>query len=159
MSTVTTAPADFDADNADNFEEIEKQFAVKAVQQLEIHWRMLQSRPGSSLSFTKMDDAIYDHLVSVFPEFGTREGAAKELVEDEIKSASGKAKWRDFMMKYKDTVEDYNFGSMLRKKPDDEYTQENTIFAPRMQFLAIEIARNRFGLNDWVCKSKGASAS
>lgn len=150
--SVATAPASFDAEHADNFEEIEKQFAVKAVQQLEIHWKMLSLRKGTEMRFTKMDDAIYDHLVREFPEFGTKEGTAKELDEDEIKSKAGKAKWREFMMTYKDTVEDYNFGSMLRKRADEEYTQDNTIFAPRMQFLAIEIARNRFGLNDWVCK-------
>jgi hypothetical protein len=31
-----------------------------------------------------------------------------------------------------------------------EYTDENTILVTRIQFLAIEIARNRQGLNDSI---------
>lgn len=148
--TTTPAPEDFDAENADNFEDIEKQFAVKAVQHLEIYWRMLTLRPGSQLSFTKIDDQIYTHLRLSFPKFSTREGVAETLVEDEIKSPGGKKVWREFMMTYEKTVDDYNFGSLLRLDHTREYDQDNTIFVPRMQFLAVEIARNRFGLNDWV---------
>ena len=47
-------------------------------------------------------------------------------------------------------VEDYNFGTMLRKSPKTEYGENETIFSVRMQFYAIEIARNRAGLNDWI---------
>ena len=39
---------------------------------------------------------------------------------------------------------------MLRNNPKVEYTEKDTIFAMRMQFYAIEIARNRAGLNDWI---------
>lgn len=153
MVEISTAPADFDAENADNFEDIEKQFAVKAVQHLEIYWKMLSLRPGSQLSFTKIDDQIFTHLCLVFPQFSTKEGAAKILVEDEMKSTGGKAVWREFMMKYEKLVDDYNFGSLLRLDCKREYDQDNTMFVPRMQFLAIEIARNKFGLNDWVYES------
>lgn len=149
-TTTTPAPADFDAENADNFEDIEKQFAVKAVQHLEIYWKMLSLRPGSRLTFTKLDDQIFTHLCLTFPQFSTPAGVAAPLVEDEIKSVGGKRVWRDFMMTYEKTVDDYNFGSLLRLDCAREYDEENTIFVPRMQFLAIEIARNRFGLNDWV---------
>ena len=148
--TTTPVPADYDAENADNFEDIEKQFAVKAVQHLEIYWRMLSLRPGSKLTFTKIDDQIFTHLCLSFPQFSTREGAAKVLNEDEIKSSGGKKVWREFMMTYEKTVDDYNFGSLLRLDCKREYDQDNTIFVPRMQFLAVEIARNKFGLNDWV---------
>ena len=148
--TAIPAPDDFDAETADNFEDIEKQFAVKAVQHLEIYWRMLTLRPGSQLTFTKLDDQIFTHLVTVFPKFSTKEGTAKVLVEDEIKSPGGKKVWREFMMHYEKTVDDYNFGSLLRLDASGEYDQANTIFVPRMQFLAIEIARIKFGLNDWV---------
>lgn len=155
--TTIPAPADFDTENADNFEDIEKQFAVKAVQHLEIYWKMLTLRPGSQLSFTKIDDQIFTHLCIAFPQFSTAEGAAAVLDEDQIKSTGGKKVWREFMMAYEKTVDDFNFGSLLRKDPKQGYEQENSMFVPRMQFLAIEIARNRFGINDWVYEEGRAS--
>lgn len=157
--TTTPAPADFDADNADNFEDIEKQFAVKAVQHLEIYWRMLSLRPGSQLSFTKLDSQIYTHLCLQFPAFSTREGAATPLNEDEIKSPGGKKAWREFMMTYEKTVDDYNFGSLLRIDPMKGYDEDNSMFVPRMQFLAIEIARNKWKVNDWVYEDAKKSSS
>lgn len=53
-------------------------------------------------------------------------------------------------MEYEKKVEDYNFGTLLRKSAATEYGEEETIFAVRMQFYAVEIARNRAGLNDWI---------
>jgi hypothetical protein len=58
-----------------------------------------------------------------------------------LKSKAGKERWRKFIAEYENKVEDYNFGTMLRASPDIEYSQEGTIFAVRMQFYAIEIAR------------------
>lgn len=149
-------PKNFDADNADNLEDIEKQFAVKAVQHLETYWSILEKVKGSSLRLTKMDDEIYDHLKSEFPDFDP----AATINEDEMKSKSGKERWRKFMMAYDGKVDDYNFGTMLRTSPKVEYEQDTTIFVPRMQFYAIEIARNRAGLNDWIYeKAKSANKS
>ena len=34
-----------------------------------------------------------------------------------MKSKEGKEKWRNFMKAYEKTVDDFNFGTMLRKKP------------------------------------------
>lgn len=47
-------------------------------------------------------------------------------------------------------MSDYNFASLLRTDSNGEYTQENTIFVPKLQFYIFEIARNRHSLNDWV---------
>ena len=58
-------------------------------------------------------------------------------------------------------VDSYNFGSILRISPKVEYEEDTTIFgkgfgeysltpAPRMQFLAVELGRNRLKLNDWI---------
>ena len=111
-----------------------------------------------------MDDEIYEHLKTDFPEFDP----AKTIDEDEMKSKTGKERWRNFLMKYEKKVDDYNFGTMMRANPKWEYGQDETIFGvfvqstsdatrltlksivPRMQFYAIEIARNRNGLNDWI---------
>ncbi|KAK3985292.1 putative polysaccharide biosynthesis protein [Cladorrhinum sp. PSN332] len=146
MSIATQVPKGFDAENADNFEDIEKQFAVKCVHHMETYWAILQKVKGSTLRLTRIDDEILEHLKQDFPEFDP----AATIDEDEMKSKSGKEKWRKFLMAYEKKVDDYNFGTMLRSNAKTEYGEKETIFVPRMQFYAVEIARNRAGLNDWV---------
>ncbi|TAQ91112.1 hypothetical protein B7494_g531 [Chlorociboria aeruginascens] len=133
-------------EEADNLEDIEKQFAVKAVQHMSTYWSILEKVRGSTLRLTKMDDDIYEHLKKDFPEFDP----ATMIDEDAMKSATGKERWRKFMMAYEKKIDDYNFGTILRISPKVEYGKDETIFVPRMQFYAIEIARNRTGLNDWI---------
>ncbi|KAL2163337.1 hypothetical protein VTH06DRAFT_5394 [Thermothelomyces fergusii] len=140
------APSTFQAENAENLEDIEKQFAVKVVQHMQTYWSILERAKGSSLRLTKYDDEIYEHLKRDFPEFDP----AETIDEDKMKSKEGKERWRNFMMAYEKKIEDYNFGTMLRSNPKWEYGKDETIFVPRMQFYAIEIARNRLGLNDWI---------
>ncbi|KAF3050736.1 hypothetical protein E8E11_007819 [Didymella keratinophila] len=135
-----------DAEHADNFEDIEKQFAVKVVQHMETYWNILEKVKGSTLRLTKIDDEIYEHFQKDFPDWD----ATATINEDEMKSKAGKEKWRNFINVYEKKIEDFNFGAMVRASPKTDYTQEGTIFAVRMQFYAIEIARNRQGLNDWV---------
>jgi len=136
----------FDPETADNFEDMEKQFAVKAVHHMTVYWGILEKMPGSKLRLTRIDDEILEHFKKEFPDFDP----AGEIDEDKMKSKEGKEKWRNFMKAYEKTVDDFNFGTMLRKSPKSEYGEKETIFAVRMQFYAIEIARNRAGLNDWV---------
>ncbi|POS83604.1 Duf757 domain-containing protein [Erysiphe pulchra] len=139
-------PANFDSEQAENLEDIEKQFAVKAVQHMTTYWGLLENVPGSRLKLTKFDDEIYEHLKRDFPEFDPK----ATIDEDKMKSKRGKERWRKFMMAYEKKVDDYNFGTILRSNPKWEYGNEETIFVPRMQFYAVEIARNRNGLNDWI---------
>ncbi|MCJ1414765.1 hypothetical protein MMC32_001093 [Xylographa parallela] len=138
--------ASLDPEQAENFEDMEKQFAVKCVQHMSTYWAILEKARGSKLRLTKMDDDIYEHFKKEFPEFDPTE----TIDEDKMKSKEGKERWRNFMMAYDKKVEDYNFGTMLRANPKFEYGEKETIFAVRMQFYAIEIARNRLGLNDWI---------
>ncbi|KAL2151204.1 hypothetical protein VTH82DRAFT_6302 [Thermothelomyces myriococcoides] len=140
------APNTFQAEHADNLEDIEKQFAVKVVQHMQTYWSILERVKGSSLRLTKFDDEIYEHLKRDFPDFDP----AETIDEDKMKSKEGKEKWRNFMMAYEKKVNDYNFGTMLRANPKWEYGKDETIFVPRMQFYAVEIARNKSGLNDWI---------
>lgn len=140
----------FDAEQADNLEEIEMQFAVKAVEQAETYYSLLEKVKGSTLRLTKHDDDIFNQLLEDFPEYKEPKNVSV-ISEEEMKSPSGKAKWRAFCEKFNE-IADYNFGTLLRLKANEEYSQENTIFAVRIQFYAIEIARNRYGLNDWICK-------
>jgi hypothetical protein len=128
---------------------MEKQFAVKAVQHMMTYWSILEKMPGSKLRLTRMDDEILAHLRADFPDFDP----AATVDEDEMKSPAGKERWRKFVTVYEKgekKVEDYNFGTMLRKSAKTEYGEKETMLALRMQFYAIEIARNRAGLNDWV---------
>ncbi|KAL5327726.1 hypothetical protein ACEPPN_005430 [Leptodophora sp. 'Broadleaf-Isolate-01'] len=143
---MAAAPANFDPETADNLEDIEKQFAVKVVQHMSTYWSILEKVRGSTLRLTKLDDDIYTHLKADFPEFDP----AAPIDEDEMKSKTGKERWRKFLMAYEKKVDDYNFGTMLRADAKGEYEEKETIFVPRMQFYAIEIARNRNGLNDWI---------
>lgn len=138
------------AENTENLEDIEKQFAVKAVKQAETYWTLLESVGGSKLKLTQHDDEIFETLMEDFPEFKQPQNVA-EISELEMKSPAGKARWRTFCEKFKE-IDDYNFGTLLRSKASGEYDQEGTIFAVRIQFYAIEIARNRYGLNDWIKK-------
>lgn len=113
------------------------------------YWSILEKMPGSKLRLTRMDDEILAHLRADFPDFDP----AATVDEDEMKSPAGKERWRKFVMVYEKgekKVEDYNFGTMLRKSAKTEYGEKETMLALRMQFYAIEIARNRAGLNDWI---------
>ena len=102
------------------------------------YWAILEKVKGSNLRLTKMDDEIYDHLMKDFPEFDP----SATINEDEMKSKTGKERWRNFMMAYEKKIDDYNFGTMMRANPAWEYGRDETIFVPRMQFYAIEIARS-----------------
>ncbi|KAI4731383.1 DUF757-domain-containing protein [Aureobasidium sp. EXF-10728] len=134
------------AEQQDNFEDIEKQFAVKAVQHMTTYWSILEKVPGSKLRLTKIDDEIYEHFKKEFPDYDPK----ATINEDEMKSKAGKERWRNFINQYEKKVDDYNFGTLLRSNPAFEYGQDETIFgtiyhlppsivAVRMQFYALEI--------------------
>ncbi|KAK9448356.1 putative polysaccharide biosynthesis protein [Limtongia smithiae] len=149
--------SNFDAENAENLEDIEKQFAVKAVMQAQTYWNLLEKVRGSTLSLTRLDEEIYTHFLNDFPEYSTTESVA-QIKEEDLKSVSGKDRWRKFMAKYEKTVHDYNFGTLLRTGATCEYENETTIFVVRMQFLAFEIARNKQGMNDWIFEKAQSEA-
>lgn len=104
---------------------------------METYWNILEKVKGSTLRLTKFDDEIYEHFQKEFPDFD----ASATINEDEMKSKAGKERWRNFINQYEKKVDDFNFGAMLRASPKTDYTQEGTIFAVRMQFYAVEIAR------------------
>lgn len=51
-------------------------------------------------------------------------------------------------------MEDYSYGTLLRLNSQKEYTEDNSILVTRIQFLAVEIARNRQGFNDSTYQAK-----
>ena len=88
------------------------------------YWGLLESRRGSTLQLTKLDDEILEDMKSTFPELDP----AEPIDEEKMKNKEGKEKWRNFMIKYEKTVSDYNFGTMLRISPKFEYGEKETIF-------------------------------
>lgn len=110
---------------------------LTAVEHLMTYWAILEKVKGSQLRLTKMDDLIYVSFMKEFPDFNP----AAPLDEDAMKSKAGKEKWRNWVNQFEKEVEDFNFGTMIRSRPDVEYDQDTTIFGLRMQFYAIEIAR------------------
>lgn len=117
---------------------------------IEAYWGILEKKRGSEFLLSPLQDEIYNHFIAEFPEYKANPQLAMCLDEDAMKSKEGKARWRTFMNHYEKTVKDYNFGTMLRRRADQGYTEENTMFSVRMQFLAIEIFRNKHKMNDWV---------
>jgi len=139
----------FDPKKAQNLMEIEKQFAVKAVEQAQTYWNLLEKVAPSELRLTKLDDEIYEDTMKTFPELAENDHAKlTKIDEDWLKSEDGKKKWRDFINLYEKKIMDYNFGCLIRTDARGEYGETNTMFVTRIQFYAFEIARNRLGLND-----------
>lgn len=142
------------ADEFVNDPTIEQLWTIKAIEAMKIHFNLLSSVPPSQLRLTKKDDIIYKRFREEFPDL-----KIDAIDEDAMKSDQGKAKWRPFCEEFKDEVEDYNFASLLRINATSDYDDKNTIIAPRIQFLAIEIARNREGCNDQLYNRARIDAS
>lgn len=102
------------------------------------------------LKLTAKDDLIYETFKADFPEF-----KLDKIPEASLKSEQAKASWRTFCIKFENEVEDFNYATMLRLDCTDDYSEENTILVTRIQFLAIEIARNREGYNDSIVDKFG----
>lgn len=147
-------PSDFDPEQAENLEDIEKQFAVKAVEYASTYMRLLETVGGSNLKLTGCDNEIYDDFVKTFPEYLEDPEKVRVINEDEIKNAINKKKWYAFAGRYEKTVNDFNFGTLLRLDASKEFTETNTMFSVRIQANAFEIFRNRHGFNDWLYKGK-----
>lgn len=100
--------------------------------------------PPAQLRLTPYDDQIYATFRQDFPDL-----QVARLSDDILKSATEKLKWRQFAEKF-NKMEDYSYGTLMRADASKEFSPDNSIFVFRVQFLAIEIARNREGHNDEV---------
>ncbi len=128
-----------------NEAELEHLWVSKAIDFAEVHFDLLQSIDSTFLKLTHIDDRIYEAFCNTFPDLNV-----ESLKEEELKTTEAKAKWRHFCEQFKPLIEDYNFGTLLRLDPKGPYTEENTTFSYRLQFLAIEIVRNRLGVNKYL---------
>lgn len=136
------------AESYGNDPDIEMAWAIRAMQHAEVYYKLISSVDPQFLKLTKVDDQIYSEFRENFEKL-----RVDVLDPEELKSESAKEKWRPFCLKFEGMVEDYNYGTLLRLDCSQGYTEENTIFAPRIQFFAIEIARNREGYNKAVSGS------
>ncbi|GLH15851.1 Protein PBDC1 [Gryllus bimaculatus] len=133
------------ADEFENDPSVEAMWAMKAYEHAEIYFNILCSVDPKLLKLTPHDDMIYKTFREEFPDL-----KVDVVIEDEMKSPEGKSKWRPFCEKFKNVVEDYSFGTLLRLDCQGEYSEKNSILVSRIQFYAIELARNKEGLNDTV---------
>ncbi|ALC45099.1 CG7519 [Drosophila busckii] len=125
---------------------VEEMWAAKALEHAEVYFNLLTSVPPSQLRLTPYDDQIYDTFRQDFPDL-----QVAKLSDDTLKSATEKLKWRVFAEKF-NKMDDYSYGTLMRSDAGMEFSPDNSIFVFRVQFLAIEIARNREGCNDEVHK-------
>ncbi|KAI8915911.1 putative polysaccharide biosynthesis protein [Gorgonomyces haynaldii] len=139
-----------DSENVENNPDIEKQWAVKAFHHAETFFNILKKIPGSKLKLTPIDEEIHTAFRKEFPDLNIAE--IDEMKE--FKNEASKTKWRNFMMPFEKRIQDFNFGTMLRNRPHEDYAQDNAFFVTRFQFYCIEVARNREGLNDVIFQSQ-----
>ncbi|XP_044273311.1 protein PBDC1-like [Varanus komodoensis] len=124
---------------------VEAAWAAKAYQHAQVYFNLISSVDPAFLKLTKADDQIYSEFRKAFPDL-----QIGVLDPEDLKSGPAKEKWRPFCLRFDGVVEDFNYGTLLRTDCSKGYTEENTIFATRIQFFAIEIARNREGHNHLV---------
>ncbi|XP_040394098.1 protein PBDC1 [Cygnus olor] len=127
---------------------VELMWAMRAYQHAEVYFNLISSVDPKFLKLTKADEQIYGEFRKTFGDL-----KIDVLDPEELKSEAAKEKWRPFCMRFEGVVEDFNYGTLLRLDCSQGYTEENTIFATRIQFFAIEIARNREGCNSVVYNS------
>jgi len=125
-----------------NDQNLEQSWAIMTMKYAETHFKLLQSYDATTLKLTASDDEIYSVFMAKFSNL-----RLELLTPDDLKSEAAKPAWREYCNYFEGKVEDFNFGTLLRLDVTKEYTEENTIIVPRVQFLAIEIARNRHHMN------------
>ncbi|XP_063787895.1 protein PBDC1 [Pseudophryne corroboree] len=133
---------------------VEMVWAMKAYQHAEVYFNLISSVDPHLLKLTRSDDLIYTAFRGKFPQL-----RIDVLDPEDLKSPAAKEEWRPFCMQFESQVEDFNYGTLLRLDSSKEYSEENTIFSTRIQFYAIEIARNREGYNDVIFHHRSTEAT
>ena len=128
---------------------LEREWATTAGRHAETYMKLLQSiKDKTKLKLTQYDNDIYHHFRTKFPNLDIT-----NLTENSLKNDSAKKKWREFCNEYQhnNKVHDFNFACLLRLSCNGDYEEsDNVTIVPKIQFLAIEIARNRENRNDKV---------
>ena len=101
--------------------------------------------PKEIKRLSQNDDEIYEKFRKDFPDLNV---ANLEEMKD-LKSTEMKAKWREFCNEFKH-VEDFSFATLIRLNSSQDYEKVNSVIVTKIQFYAIELARNREGHNDQI---------
>ena len=129
-----------------NDERVEALWAMKAYEHAEVYFNILCCVDPSQIPrLSPCDEEIYAAFRKEFPDM-------KVDVLDEmkdLKSDAMKKRWRAFCEAHKD-VDDYSFATLLRLDSNEEYEEQNSVIVTKIQFYAIELARNREGHNSSV---------
>ena len=129
-----------------NDERIEALWAIKAMEHAEVYFNILCSvDPKEIKRLSQNDDEIYEKFRKDFPDLNV---ANLEEMKD-LKSTEMKAKWREFCNEFKH-VEDFSFATLIRLNSSQDYEKVNSVIVTKIQFYAIELARNREGHNDQI---------
>jgi len=131
-----------------NDERVEAMWAIKAMEHAEVYFNLLCSVDPKVLKLSKNDDEIHAEFRKQFPDLSV----AKMDEQRDLKCPEMKEKWRNFCNGFKH-VEDFSLGCLVRLDAEGEYSEENSSLVSKIQFYAVEVARNREGLND-VVKTK-----
>ena len=97
----------------------------------------------------RVDDELYGAFRDSFEKLNVG-----DIDVEDFKSESAKTKWREFLEPWADRIQESNFATLMRLKADDDFGPENSFIVTRVQFYAIEIARNREGLNEKIHNEK-----
>ena len=134
------------SDEFGNDERVEALWAMKAYEHAEVYFNILCSVDPSQIPrLSPCDEEIYTAFRKEFPDMQVN------LLDEmrDLKSDTMKKRWRGFCEAHKH-VEDYSFATLIRLDSSGEYEEENSVIVTKIQFYAIELARNREGHNSSV---------
>uniref|UniRef100_A0A1I7USU3 Polysacc_synt_4 domain-containing protein n=1 Tax=Caenorhabditis tropicalis TaxID=1561998 RepID=A0A1I7USU3_9PELO len=132
-----------DADRYVNDESIEIAWATKAGEQAEVHMNLIMRCDTRILRLNKNQDIILAAFRKSFPDLDV-----EEVTTSLLKDNGAKEIWREFCEQFKETVDDYSMGTLMRCHAAQSYSPENTVVVPRIIYLAVEMARNVEGVNE-----------
>ncbi|CAL2027476.1 hypothetical protein CAEBREN_10241 [Caenorhabditis brenneri] len=131
-----------------NDESIEMAWAMKAGERAEVHMNLIMRCDTKVLRLNKHQDLILTAFRKSFPDLDV-----VEVTTSLLKDNGAKEIWREFCEQFKETVDDYSMGTLMRCHAAKAYSPDNTVVVPRIIYLAIEMARNVEGVNE---KNKAA---
>ncbi|KAJ3385180.1 hypothetical protein HDU84_002419 [Entophlyctis sp. JEL0112] len=129
----------FSAETAENHEDVEKIWSVKALHHAETFFKLISSIDASKLRLTKIDDEIYVSFKATFPEINVT--SLREY--DEFKSPEAKEKWRNWIKHFETKVPDFNYGTLLRTRSGEDYGPDNSFFGDRSFACEVLTAKMR----------------
>ncbi|VDM56231.1 unnamed protein product [Angiostrongylus costaricensis] len=119
------------------------EMAWAAAERANIHMNLLMCCDTKLLKLNKQQDIIYTTFKRTFPDLDVH-----KVTEVDLKHGGMKEKWHDFCEIFREIVEDYSLGTLMRIEACKGYSEENTIVVPKIIYLAVEIARNIEGINE-----------